>query len=75
VAEAATDAAAAGVIVNQSVVSFRIYRISGSTLTRKCLPTYMYLYLCICECLFVAQIKVSRGGFICATNRNLQIHK
>jgi hypothetical protein len=32
-------------IVNQNVVCFRKYCISGSTLTRKCLPTYMYLYL------------------------------
>jgi hypothetical protein len=64
------------VIVNQSIVCFRkCYRISGSTLTRKCLPTYiMYLYLCICKCLFfVAQIKVSRGGFICATNKTVLI--
>jgi hypothetical protein len=36
------------VIVNQSFVCFRKYRISCATLTRKCLPTYMYLYLCIC---------------------------
>jgi hypothetical protein len=62
-------------IVNQSVVCFTKYCISGSTLTQKCLPTYMYLYLRICKFLFVAQIKNSRGGFICATNRNLQIHK
>jgi hypothetical protein len=31
-------------IVNQSVVCFRKYCISGSTLTQTCLPTYMYLY-------------------------------
>jgi len=48
----------------------------GSTLTLKCLPTYIVFYLCICKSLFVAQIKVSRGGFICATNRLFfQIHK
>ncbi len=29
--------------------------------------------MCICKSLFVAQIKVPRGTFICATNRNLQI--
>ena len=32
-------------------------------------------YLCICKFLFVAQINVPRGTSICATNRNLQIHK
>ena len=37
-------------------------------MTRKCLPTYIDFYLCICRSLFVAQIKVPRGGFICATN-------
>jgi hypothetical protein len=63
-------------IVNQSVVCFRKYRISGSTWTHKCLPTYIELYLCIfCKFLFVAQIKVPRGTFICATNKNLQINK
>jgi hypothetical protein len=50
-------------IVNQSVVCFRKYRISGSTLTRKCLPTYIEFYLCICKFLFVAQIKVPLWSF------------
>jgi hypothetical protein len=45
-------------IVNQSVVCFRKYRISGSTLTHKCLPTYIEFCLCICKFLFVAKIKV-----------------
>jgi hypothetical protein len=62
-------------IVNQSVVCFTKYCISGFTLTQKCLPTYICLYSRICKFLFVAQIKSSRGGFICATKRNLQIHK
>jgi hypothetical protein len=50
-------------IVNQSVVCFRKYCISGSTLTRKCLPTYIEFYLCICKFLFVAQIKVPLWSF------------
>jgi hypothetical protein len=32
-------------------------------------------YRCICKFLFVAQINVPGGTSICATNRNLQIHK
>jgi len=33
----------------RSVVCFRKYRISGSTSTHKCLPTYIEFYLCICK--------------------------
>ena len=50
-------------IVNQSVVCFRKYRFFGSTLTRKCLPTYIEFYLCICKFLFVAQIKIPLWSF------------
>ena len=39
------------------------------------LTKWPFFYLCICKFLFVAQIKVPRGKFICPTNRNLQIHK
>ena len=47
----------------------------GSTLTHKCLGTYIEFYLCICKSLSVAQIAVPGGSAICATNRNLRIHK
>jgi hypothetical protein len=35
--------------------------------------TVIFLAPCICEILFVAQIKIPRGGIICATNKILQI--
>ena len=46
-----------------------------STSTHECLRTYIECYRCICKFLFVAQIALPPGTAICATNRNLRIHK
>jgi hypothetical protein len=43
-------------------------RLSGSKISN-------FLAPCICKILLVAQIKVPRGGIICATNKILQVHK
>jgi hypothetical protein len=31
--------------------------------------------ICVFGLLFVRQIKVPRGGFICVTNKKIQVHK
>ena len=72
VAEAATDAAAAA---EREGGGNDKMKGKGSTSTHKCLGTYIEFYLCICKSLSVAQIAVPGGSAICATNRNLRIHK
>ena len=71
-AEAATDAAAAA---EREGGGNDKMKGKGSTSTHKCLLTYIECYRCICKSLSVAQIEVPPGTFICATDRDLQIHR
>ena len=47
----------------------------GSTLTHKCLPTYIEFNLCICKSLFVAQIKVPLGLFVVRFHVDKVLHQ